>query len=141
MHTVLSVDTVFQMLGQRNTILLDCRFMLGNPTYGLELYRKGHIPGAFYVDLEKDLSSNVTEHGGRHPLPSVEQLTKIFSDIGIDTSTIVIAYDNQDGAMASRLWWLLTYCGHQQVYIMEQGYSCWVDKGYPTTQIEPTAIR
>ena len=76
MHPFLiSASELHAQLG-KTTVVIDCRFNLMDKSQGLALYRQGHIPGAFYVDLERDLSSAVQTHGGRHPLPDLEQLQK-----------------------------------------------------------------
>jgi thiosulfate/3-mercaptopyruvate sulfurtransferase len=93
-----------------------------------------------YMDLERDLSAPVGKHGGRHPLPDVGELAAKLGRAGIDRGTRVVAYDDQGGAMASRLWWLLRYMGHDAVYVMDQGYSAWKAAGYPVTDAQP-AIR
>lgn len=115
--------------------IMDCRFYLDDPTKGLTEYMMDHIPDALYFDLEKDLSGPVEEHGGRHPLPNLEELVEKLSAAGIEERTKVIVYDDQNGAMASRLWWLLTYLGHKEVYVLNGSYSNWKMKGYPVTDV------
>ncbi|AEI46158.1 sulfurtransferase [Paenibacillus mucilaginosus] len=137
MKHVVSVDWLFEHGTDDRMILVDCRFVLGQPDVGRIAYEKDHIPGAHYLDLEKDLSSAVTEHGGRHPLPDVDALSRTFGRIGIHSGSVVIAYDDQGGAYASRLWWLLTYLGHERVYILDGGYSKWKEAGYPVTDEPP----
>ncbi|WP_134702417.1 sulfurtransferase [Ammoniphilus sp. YIM 78166] len=113
--------------------IIDCRFILGNPTAGQEAYAKDHVPGAVYFDLEKDMSGQKAIHGGRHPLPQVEDFTSKLQQAGIGNTTKVVAYDDQGGAMAARLWWLLQYVGHEQVFILNEGYSAWRDSELPVT--------
>lgn len=116
--------------------ILDCRFELGKPTLGYEAYLKEHIPNAVYVDLEKDMSSVVSSHGGRHPLPDVNDFVAKLGAIGIRKSMTIVAYDDQGGAMASRLWWLLKYVGVENVYVLDSSFSMWRELGYETsTQI------
>lgn len=116
---------------ESDVVIVDCRFQLGKPDFGREAYEASHIPGAVYLDLEKDLSAPIEEHGGRHPLPDIAQLTGTFSRAGIGNDTRVVAYDDQGGAMASRLWWLLKYLGHEEVYVLDEGFSAWVNAGFP----------
>ncbi|MCZ8522937.1 MULTISPECIES: sulfurtransferase [Paenibacillus] len=139
MKHVVSGEWLFEHGTDDRMILVDCRFALGQPHSGRSAYERDHIPGAHYLDLEADLSAPVTDHGGRHPLPDVEALSRKFGEIGIHSGSVVIAYDDQGGAMASRLWWLLTYLGHDRVCILDGGYSRWKEAGYPVTD-EPPAV-
>lgn len=138
MNPILSIDWVRNHLDHPNQVLIDCRFILGQPEAGRQAYEQEHLPGAFYFDLEKDLSGPVQKHGGRHPLPDIEAFSHKLSNIGIDETVRVIAYDDQGGAMASRLWWLLTYLGHPQTYVMDQGFTQWKKKGYPVSAKLPS---
>nr|WP_255570812.1 sulfurtransferase [Cohnella sp. CFH 77786] len=124
-------------LYEPDLVIVDCRFQLGNGEAGLNAYKEGYIPGAVYFDLEKDLSAPVAEHGGRHPLPDIGVLAGKLGKAGIDGAVRVVAYDDQGGAMASRFWWLLRYMGHENVYVMEQGFTAWKQAGYPVTDAEP----
>ncbi|WP_209122641.1 sulfurtransferase [Alkalihalobacillus sp. BA299] len=117
--------------------IIDCRFQLGDPQHGFNAYITNHIPGAFYFDLEKDLSSPIKAHGGRHPLPDVQQLARKLSAAGIDEHVTVVAYDDQGGPFASRLWWLLKYLDHSKVYVLNGTYSEWKEKGYAITDQIP----
>ncbi|WP_306454077.1 sulfurtransferase [Evansella halocellulosilytica] len=125
-------------LEEKNITIVDCSFDLRNPDIGHQAYVREHIPGAVYVDLEKDLSSNVKKHGGRHPLPSINHFVNTLNRLGIDSTKHVICYDNQGGAMASRLWWMLKYVGHQNVSILEVGFTVWKKQGYPVTAHIPS---
>lgn len=121
--------------------IIDCRFQLGQPTWGYEQYQKSHIPGAYYLDLDRDLSSPVALHGGRHPLPDPDQLAEKLSTIGINSGeTWVIAYDDSRFAFASRLWWLLLYLGHDKVALLDGGWSGWQRNHYPVSQEIPPAL-
>lgn len=130
---LVSRDWLQAHLQDDNLVLVDCRFTLGKPGAGLAEYVEAHIPGALYFDLEHDLSGPKAEHGGRHPLPDVEQLQALFSNAGIDQDTVVVAYDGQDLAHASRLWWLLRYLGHEKVAVLNGGFDGWRQAGLPTT--------
>src|SRR5690606_699220 len=101
---------------------------------GSAAYETERIPGAFYLDLEKDLSAPVREDGagGRHPLPDFEALADKLTQLGAVNGRCVVAYDDQGGAMASRLWWLLAFMGHDAVYVLDGGFSAWKRAGYPT---------
>lgn len=118
---------------EHDVVIVDCRFQLGQPDAGRTAYEEGHIPGAIYLDLEKDLSGELGEHGGRHPLPDAATLAARFGRAGIGNDSRVVAYDDQGGAMASRLWWLLRYLGHTNVSVLDGGYSAWQKAGCPVS--------
>ena len=115
-------------------VIVDCRFQLANPNWGKQQYQTSHIQGAYYLDLNRDLSSEVKIHGGRHPLPNLDLLAQKLINIGIiQHETLVVAYDDCRFAFAARLWWLLRYLGHDQVVLLDGGWNDWLKKGYPTS--------
>lgn len=120
--------------------IVDCRFTLGKPKAGRDSYEQEHIPGAVYLDLELDLSAPVGEHGGRHPLPDPKELAVRLSKLGIGNDTRIVAYDDENGMNAARLWWLLRYLGHEQVFILEGGFSQWKADKYPVTDHQPVRV-
>jgi len=95
---------------------VDCRWELGNPARGHELYLAGHIPGASFLDVERDLSSP-PGRAGRHPLPSVEQFADAAGRAGIGDGVFVVAYGSMGGA--ERLWWLLRHFGHDDCAVLD----------------------
>jgi thiosulfate/3-mercaptopyruvate sulfurtransferase len=133
MNHIVSMEWLAKHYEDRDVVVVDCRFALGKPESGREGYVKDHIPGAFYLDLERDLSGPIQEHGGRHPLPDLGDLSLKLGELGVDSSKTVVAYDDQGGAMASRLWWLLRFLNHERVRVMDEGYSQWKAAGYPVT--------
>jgi thiosulfate/3-mercaptopyruvate sulfurtransferase len=114
-----------------NTAVLDCRFDLKNPAAGRLAYLAGHIPGARFADLNRDLSSPVTADSGRHPLPSPAALAAFFNAAGIGIDTQVVAYDEANGSMAARAWWLLGWMGHRCAAVLDGGFAAWVQAGGP----------
>ncbi len=121
-------------------VIIDCRFSLADPELGQKQYQESHVPGAFYLDLNRDLASSVGKHGGRHPLPNIEELAAKLSAIGINSAeTLVVAYDDSRLAFAARLWWLLRYMGHSKVALLDGGFSAWKAAGYPVTNTLPEA--
>ncbi|OQR55882.1 sulfurtransferase [Bacillus sp. CDB3] len=138
---IVTVEWLREHIEDENVRIIDCRFDLANPNWGREKYEEEHILHALYFDLNLDLSSPVTEHGGRHPLPNIEEFADKLSQAGIDEHTIVIAYDSQAGANASRLWWLLNYVGHEKVYILDGGFPAWQEKRLPVTKEIPIVTR
>jgi thiosulfate/3-mercaptopyruvate sulfurtransferase len=131
-----------------NIAILDCRFALADPNLGQQQYQTAHIPGSHHLDLNRDLSSPIEIHGGRHPLPDPAALGDKLAAIGINSDTLIIAYDDSRFAFAARLWWLLRYYGHdsprerlcQRVAILDGGYTNWVKAGYPVTTDLPTPV-
>jgi thiosulfate/3-mercaptopyruvate sulfurtransferase len=130
-----------RLMSGKRQVLADCRFQLGQPGQGRLAYEQGHLPGAVYLDLEEDLSGPVGLHGGRHPMPDLGVLSLKLGERAIDRDTAVIVYDDQGGAMASRLWWLLRFMGHEQVYLMDGGFSRWQAAGYPVNDEPPLAAK
>lgn len=109
--------------------IIDCRFNLLEPDAGREAYVGGHIPGAVYADLDKDLAAPVTPDSGRHPLPTAAALASTFGKLGIAEDTFVVVYDNQGGAVAARGWWLLRWLGHNKVALLDGGLAAWTAQG------------
>jgi thiosulfate/3-mercaptopyruvate sulfurtransferase len=125
-------DWLANHLDDPQIVIVDCRFSLMAPGQGRQQYGEGHIPGAFYLDLNQDLSSPVQVHGGRHPLPDWPTFIRTLEEIGINSSppTLVVAYDDSQFAFASRLWWLLKYLGHEAVAVLNGGLQGWRQRGY-----------
>ncbi|KRF03164.1 3-mercaptopyruvate sulfurtransferase [Paenibacillus sp. Soil766] len=140
MENIVSQSWLLGQLGDANIVIADCRFALGKPESGRELYAQDHIEGAVYVDLEKDLSGALMAHGGRHPLPDLGAFSILVGSLGIDGTKTVVAYDDQGGAMASRLWWMLKFLGHSEVYVLDQGYTAWKSAEYPVTAEVPAVL-
>jgi thiosulfate/3-mercaptopyruvate sulfurtransferase len=108
-----------------NVLLCDCRFDLADPQAGKKAYQESHIPGAIYVDLDRHLSGPKTGKNGRHPLPSPQVWAQTKSRLGMDSNTLVVAYDNQGSVYASRLWWMLKATGHAKVQVLDGGLDAW----------------
>jgi len=102
---------------------------LSDPEAGRRAYAAGHIPGARYADLNLDLSSPVTSDSGRHPLPAPDALAVFFAAAGIGDQTQVVAYDEANGSLAARAWWLLRWLGHAAVAVLDGGFKAWVAAG------------
>lgn len=130
--TLVSPQTLYPHLNDSTWLVADCRFDLQDPDWGFMEYQKNHIPGAIYAHLDRDLSDPISPTTGRHPLPSIEEMHRRFSAMGIGKETQVVVYDHQGGAYASRLWWMLRAMGHPAVAVLNGGYPAWVARGYPT---------
>jgi thiosulfate/3-mercaptopyruvate sulfurtransferase len=118
-------------------VVVDCRFNLQQPDAGRASYLEGHIPGALYADLDRDLAAPRGPDTGRHPLPDPEQLRLFLGRLGIDASTTVVAYDDAGGGIAARLWWLLRWMGHGRALLLDGGIAAWRKAGLPVSQQLP----
>lgn len=137
-QSVVSAQWLQDNLTNPDVKIIDCRFRLQNPDWGNQEYLKNHIPEAYYLDLNKDLSSAVQKHGGRHPLPDFDLFASKLEKIGIiKNKTRVIVYDDSRFAFAARLWWLLRYLGHKEVALLDGGWNGWVNNNLQTTDIIP----
>lgn len=141
---LVSAAWLYEHLDHSRVAIADCRFALMQPELGSQQYQEGHIPGAYYLDLNRDLSNPVEKHGGRHPLPDPTLLAEKLAAMGVHSEapegpTLVIAYDDSRMAFASRLWWLLRYLGHAQVAILDGGFTAWKAAGYPISSTAPAA--
>jgi len=105
--------------------VFDCRHDLGNTEYGRQAHARGHIPGALFLHLDENLSGVANGSNGRHPLPEVATFARLMSDCGVDADTQVVAYDNEGGIFASRLWWMLRWLGHERVAVLDGGLAAW----------------
>jgi thiosulfate/3-mercaptopyruvate sulfurtransferase len=110
--------------------VFDCRHDLRNVEYGRQAYARGHIPGALFLHLDDDLSGARTGGNGRHPLPEVARFAGRMSACGVDAATQVVAYDNEGGIFAARLWWMLRWLGHEKVAVLDGGLAGWKRSGH-----------
>ncbi len=137
--TLMPVATCIEHCLSADWRLIDCRFDLGDKTWGGQAYRESHIPGAYYAHLETDLSGTPGGDSGRHPLPDWKDFADRLGRWGIRRDTQVVVYDQGSGAYAARLWWLLRAAGHQRVALLDGGWAAWRAAGGPSTDIAPSA--
>ncbi|TAM47956.1 MAG: sulfurtransferase [Gammaproteobacteria bacterium] len=135
--TLVDTDTLARHLADPRWVVVDCRFTLTDTGAGRRAWTAGHIPGARYAHLDEDLSSPITPRTGRHPLPDPNALARKLGAWGIDESKQVVVYDDTFGAMASRLWWLLRWLGHESVALLDGSYPKWVREKKPVTPEAP----
>jgi thiosulfate/3-mercaptopyruvate sulfurtransferase len=135
---VVSAQYLKEHLDDPQVVIVDCRFVLTEPEVGHQQYLESHIPMAHYLDLNQDLSAPVGRHGGRHPLPDIDELAQKLAAMGVNfQQTLVVAYDHSRLGFAARLWWLLRYMGHDQVALLNGGWTAWQAAGYPATDVLP----
>jgi thiosulfate/3-mercaptopyruvate sulfurtransferase len=124
--TLIDVESLRMLIGTPGTLVLDCRFDLGAPAAGREAYLRGHIPGARYLDLNRDLSAPVSATSGRHPLPDPRGLAALLAGLGLGPDTQAVVYDESNGSFAARAWWLLRWLGHSRVAVLDGGMGAWL---------------
>ncbi|MFZ4535276.1 sulfurtransferase [Propionivibrio sp.] len=131
--TLLSCDELAEHLNDQNWRVFDCRHQLSDVAYGEKSYAEGHLPGAFFLHLDRDLSGPMNGRNGRHPLPDAVLLANKLGASGVSRETQVVVYDDGDGMIAGRLWWLLRWFGHDRVALLDGGIRQWVKAGRPLT--------
>ena len=136
-RTLIDCHTLALHIHDPQWVVVDCRFTLSDTAAGRRAYEASHIDGARYAHLDDDLSSPVTPQSGRHPLPDPHRLAAKLGEWGIDNSKQVVVYDDSFGAMASRLWWLLRWLGHDAVALLDCGLPRWQREGRPVSRDLP----
>ncbi len=136
--TLVDVATLQAHLDDPAWLVVDVRHQLADTGYGDRVYAEGHIPGAVFLHCDRDLSGPMTGTNGRHPLPDPEQLARRFGDIGIGATTQVVVYDDAQGMIAGRLWWLLRWLGHDRVALLNGGLQAWQAAAGVMTKLLPT---
>jgi thiosulfate/3-mercaptopyruvate sulfurtransferase len=137
-QTLIDVDSLQELLGGPRLAIIDCRFDLMNPEAGRQAYLRAHIPRARYADLDRDLSAPVGPHSGRHPLPSPAAFASRLGAMGIGDDAQVIAYDEANGSLAARLWWMLRWLGHGAAAVLDGGFKAWTARGGALESGQPT---
>ena len=136
--TLIGAGELAQRLRDPDWVVFDCRFDLNDSGFGRRVYGEGHLPGAYFIDLETDLSAPKTGRNGRHPLPDPAQLAAQLERCGVSNHTQVVAYDDASGMFAARLWWLLRWLGHDRTAVLDGGLQAWCRAGFPLdTELPP----
>jgi len=127
---LVSAARLSELLNDRFTVVVDCRFDLVNPDKGRADWAAGHIPGAVYAHLDEDLAAPVRPDTGRHPLPETRVFAQFLAAAGWSDDQLLVAYDDGSNAISARLWWMLKYYG-KKAALLDGGYGAWLDAGYP----------
>ena len=118
-------------------VVFDVRHDLADVQKGRRAYAAGHVPGAYFLHLDDDLSGPKDGRTGRHPLPDIRDLAGKLADHGVTHATQVVAYDDAGGSFAVRLWWMLRWLGHERAAVLDGGLPLWVKEGRPLEQKAP----
>lgn len=120
-------------------VVVDCRHDLLDPRAGLAAYRQGHLPGSFFLSQDDDLAGAKDGRNGRHPLPERAALRARLHSLGLVDGRQLVAYDQNGGNYAARLWWLARWLGHAEVAVLDGGLDAWTRAGLPLAA-EPTPL-
>ena len=125
--TLIDADLLQTHLGDPDWLVVDVRHQLADVAYGETVYAKSHIPGAHFLHCDRDLSGSLSGKNGRHPLPDPQRLVERLAGIGLNAASQVIVYDDAQGMIAGRLWWLLRWLGHDRVAVLDGGWQAWCE--------------
>jgi thiosulfate/3-mercaptopyruvate sulfurtransferase len=134
LNTLVSTD---ELAAHPEWRVFDCRHDLAHPELGEQQYIEGHIPGALFAHLDRDLSGATTGANGRHPLPEPKAFVSWVGKQGLQPADQVVCYDSGSGSSASRLWWMLRWVGHEAVAVLDGGLAKWQREGRPVTAEVP----
>lgn len=130
-QTLISAVELHRHLNSPDWAIVDCRYSLKDPQAGKAAYQVNHIPGSVFADLEEDLCGPIVPgKTGRHPLPEVSSFIQRLHGWGIKHNTQVVIYDDQSGAFAARLWWMLRWIGHSAAAVLDGGLQAWSKAGF-----------
>ena len=133
--TLLSPEALRDRLDDPNLRIADVRWWLNDREKGRRDYAEAHLPGAVFVDLDRDLAA--PPGPGRHPLPSPVEFAGRMAELGVDDASTIVAYDDAGGTIAARLWWMLDDLGHADVHLLDGGIQAWTARDGPLTSDVP----
>ncbi|WP_300317589.1 sulfurtransferase [Accumulibacter sp.] len=138
--TLVSSTILADRLNDPGWRVFDCRHQLADPEAGARAYALGHLPGASFLHLDRDLSGERNGSNGRHPLPNPLRLAARLGEAGVSQETQVVAYDDSGGMIAGRLWWLLRWLGHDRVAVLDGGIDRWLAEGRRLSTEQPEVL-
>ncbi|HEY9192290.1 MAG TPA: sulfurtransferase [Methyloversatilis sp.] len=125
MAPLITAAALAAALGDERLVVVDCRHDLARPDAGEAAWREGHVPGALFMHLDRDLSAPKTGCNGRHPLPAPEDFAALLGQLGITPQHRIVVYDDAGGMFAARLWWMLRWIGHSEATVLDGGLAAW----------------
>ncbi len=135
---LVSTELLAQRVHDADWIVFDTRHDLADPGKGPRLYAQSHIPGAYFLHMDHDLSGEKTGTNGRHPLPDLAAFAARMAARGVAPGRQVVVYDEGGGMFASRLWWMLRWLGHERTALLDGGFAQWVKAGHPVEAAVPS---
>lgn len=136
---LVSADELLEAIDDPGLRIADVRWFLGEPERGQAEYAQGHIPGAIFVDLDRDLAAPPGE--GRHPLPDPTRFADRMGQLGFGDEHTIVIYDAAQGQYGARMWWMLDRLGHESVYLLDGGIAAWRALDGPWTAARSTPVR
>ena len=136
---LVTTQELAQHLGDPQWIVFDVRHDLADLEKGRRAYAAAHIPGAYFLHTDEDLSGVKDGTNGRHPLPEVQAFVRKLNECGVTPQTQVVVYDDAGGSFAVRLWWMLRWLGHERVAVLDGGFPLWQKEGRPVEDRVPPA--
>ncbi len=130
--THLDAATLAAQLDHPDWLVIDVRHQLADPGYGERAYAEAHVAGARFLHCDRDLAGPLSGRNGRHPLPDPARFAATMAGLGLRPTTQVVVYDDAQGMIAGRLWWLLRWLGHPAVALLDGGWAAWLAAGGKT---------
>jgi thiosulfate/3-mercaptopyruvate sulfurtransferase len=137
MGLLVTTEELAAHLGDLDWIVVDARHELTDPKRGPAAYAAGHVPGAYFMHTDYDLSGEKTGKNGRHPLPDIDTFAAKMNAMGLAPEKQVVVYDDLAGNFAVRLWWLLRWLGHDKVALLDGGFPLWAKEARPLNKDVP----
>lgn len=138
-ETIISPADLHRLISDNAAVVIDCRFSLADTEWGRGAYQQTHLPGARYAHLDDDLSGPVTPgQTGRHPLPDPSAFVKTLQSWGVIEGQQVVVYDQSNGGIAARAWWMFKWMGHKEAALLDGGWQAWNTREYPVTAAVPS---
>jgi thiosulfate/3-mercaptopyruvate sulfurtransferase len=131
--TIVQPEVLREHLDDPRFVVIDCRHLLSDFSYGKKQYDETHIPGAYFAGVEDDLAGRRTGKNGRHPMPDPETFAQFLRSAHVHDATQIVAYDDGADMFAPRLWFLSKWIGHEYVAVLDGGFALWKKLGYPVT--------
>lgn len=138
-YLITADDLIKLKQAKADVVIFDCRFVLGDPNYARVAYLKEHIQGAYFIDLETDLSGPKLAHGGNHPFKDPSELKELLQSFGVSDESLIVIYDHGDFNAPARMLTQLLHLGLKKVYVLAGGIDAWKAAGGATEAGEPPA--